>query len=172
MAATRYLARIAGRIKQVAVTIVSAGAADDGKVVGLDATGRVDASVMPVGIAPDTKSVVSSENLAAGDVVNTFNNAGTLNVRKADATAEGKEVHGFVLAAVTSPAAALVYFEGRITGLSGLTPGASYYLSASTPGAVTLTPVSAAGNVDQYVGSAVSATELNFEPEERGVTLA
>lgn len=171
MAAQRFLARIAGRTKQVAALLTSAGAGDADKIPALDATGRLDQSFMPVGLGADTKSLTASETLAAGDVINVWDDTGTAKIRKADATAEGKEAHGFVLAAVTSGALGLAYFEGRITGLSGMTPGARYFLSASSPGAVTTTPVSTAGNVDQYVGQAVNATELNFEPGEP-VTLA
>jgi hypothetical protein len=126
--------------------------------------------MMPVGIGADIKSIICSETLAAGNIVAVWDNAGTLNVRKADATSEGKEADGFVLAGASSGAAALVYFEGRITGLSALTPGARYYLS-TTAGGVTATPVSASGNVDQFIGKALSATEINFEPDD-GVTIA
>jgi hypothetical protein len=47
--------------------------------------------------------------------------------------------------------------------------GARYYLS-TTPGTITATPVTGSGRVDQYVGTALAATELNFEPDD-GVTL-
>jgi hypothetical protein len=143
----------------------SAGAGDAGKIVQLDAAGRIDSTMMPVGIGADTASIVTSENLASGDLVNIYNNAGTPTARKADATAEGKEACGFVLAATTSPAAATVYFEGRVTGLSGLTPGALQFL-ATTAGARTETVPSATGNVIQQVGRAVTATTLDFEPQQ------
>jgi hypothetical protein len=102
MAAKRYIALVTGRLKQIAAIVVSAGAGNDGDLVALDATGKLDASVMPLGVGVNTRSVVASETLAAGDLVNFWNNAGTLNVRKADATAEGKEVHGFVKAGYSS----------------------------------------------------------------------
>lgn len=191
MAAPRFLANIAGRVKELVTiatsagagdaekvpstnasgfldpTIInakntSAGAGDAGKIPQLDGSGRLDSSFMPVGIGADTKSIVSSENLAAGDVVNVWNDGGTPKVRKADATSEGKEVVGFVLAGVTAPAAATVYFEGTITGLAGLTAGTRYYMS-TTPGATTATAPSGSGNVVQYVGTALSTTELTFE---------
>jgi 3-oxoacyl-[acyl-carrier protein] reductase len=57
-----------------------------------------------------------------------------VKVRKADATAVGKEANGYVLASVTSGDAATVYFDDEITGLTSLTPGARYYLSAASPG--------------------------------------
>ena len=109
--------------------------------------------------------------MSAGNVVNIYNNAGTPNARKADATAEGKEANGFVIAAVSSSATATVYLDGaQITGLSGLTAGARQYVS-TTAGAVTATPPSTAGNVVQCVGVAVNATTIDFMPAEP-VTLA
>jgi hypothetical protein len=141
----------------------SAGAGDVGKLPSLDAAGKLDTSFMPTGIGADTSSIVSSENLAAGYLVNIWNNAAVANVRKADATVAGKEAHGFVLAAVTSPAAATVYFEGSNTGVTGLTPGPQF-LSA-TAGLCTATAPSAAGNVVQRVGFATSATNMNFQSQ-------
>lgn len=166
MAAKKYLALISGRISEVIATVVSAGAADDGKIVALDATGKLDNSVMPVGIGADTKTVPASENLAAGELVNLWDDAGTLKARKADASASGKEADVFVLAAVTSGNNATVYFGGTNNQLSGLTAGSRYYLSATTPGAVTATPPTGSGVVSQYVGKATSATELSFEAAE------
>ena len=171
MAASKLLQLISGRIQQVAAIVTSAGASDDGKIPALDANGRLDNSMMPVGIGADTKSVVASENLAAGDKVNLWDDAGTLKARKADAATSGKEADGFVLSAVTSGASATVYFEGTNTQLTGLTLGARYYLSASVPGGITATPPSGSGNVVQYIGRAISATEISFEPSE-GVILA
>lgn len=195
MAAPRFLAHLAGRLKMVATVASSAGAADAekvpstnasgvldpsllnaattgaDKVVLTDGTGRLDASIMPVGVAADTQSIVTSEALAAGDLVNVWNDAGTEKARKADGATEGKEIHGFVLSAVGLGATALVYGEGKITGLTGLTPGAYYFLSASTPGALVATSPSGVGNVSQVAGWAASPTVLNFEPGEP-VTIA
>ena len=107
MAGNKYLTNNAGTITEVASLQSSAGAGDAGKIPALDAAGRLDNSMMPSGIGADTASVTSSENLAAGDLVNIWNSTGA-KVRKADATTAGKEAHGFVLSAVTSPAAATV----------------------------------------------------------------
>jgi hypothetical protein len=147
----------------------SAGAGDSGKIPALDASGKLDTSFMPVGIGADTASIVTSENLSAGDLVNIYDNSGTPTARKADATTAGKEAHGFVLASTTSPAAATVYFEGSNTGVSGLTAG-NQFLS-TTAGGLTGTAPSATGNVVQRVGVAVSATVLNFEAQQP-ITLA
>jgi hypothetical protein len=71
---------------------------------------------------------------------------------------------------VTSGQNATVYFEGNISGLSSLTPGARYYLSA-TPGGVTATAPSTATQLKQFIGKAISTTEISFEPED-GLVLA
>lgn len=141
----------------------SAGAGDSGKVVALDASGRIDNSMMPVGIGADTATIQASEALAAGDFVNVHNSGGA-RVRKADATAAGKEAHGFVLSAVSNGANATVYFEGTNTQVSGQTPGTVFLLA--TAGTAGATPPSTAGNVVQKLGVAVSATAINFERGE------
>lgn len=187
MAVPRFLALIGGRMKQVLAVATSAGAADadkipatnangvldptllnaattgNNKVLMTDGTGHIDSSVLPTGIGADTASITTSEALAAGDLVNIWDNAGAQKVRKADASVEGKEAHGFVLAAFGSGVAATVYFEGRNTQVTGRTNGAVQYLSAATPGAVVEAAPSGSGNVVQQVGVAVNATSLDFE---------
>lgn len=163
MAGNKYIKNNAGTLTEEAAIQASAGAGDAGKIGALDASGRWDNSMMPIGIGADTSSIVSSENLAAGDLINIWNNTGTANVRKADATVAGKEAHGFVLSAVTAPAAATVYFEGSNTGVTGLTPGPQFL--ATTAGRCTATAPSAAGNVVQRVGFATSATNVNFQSQ-------
>lgn len=194
MALPKIVTRVAGRLRELLPVVTSAGAGDvdkipalgaagtlhpsilnaaqtgNDKVVMTNSSGQLDPSVMPTGIGADTVTLVASETLAAGDLINVWNDAGTAKARKADATAEGKEAMGFILAGVASGANASVYLEGRITGLTSKTPGARQYLS-TTPGALTETPPSAAGNVVQYVGQAMGATSVNFEPED-AITVA
>jgi hypothetical protein len=160
---------INGRLTQVEAITSSAGAGSSGKIPALDSGGRLAANMMPIGVIPDTKSIVTSENLSAGDFVNVYNNGGTFTARKADATTDGKTATGFVLTAATAPAAVDVYFEGVNNQRSGLTAG-RYYLD-TTAGGITATPPSGAGNVVQYVGTAISATEITFEPSD-GVVLS
>jgi hypothetical protein len=171
MPAKKYIALVSGRLQEVQATVTSSGAADDGKIVALDSSGRLDSSVLPVGVGADTATIVASEALAAGDFVNIHNVSGSPRVRKADASTTGKEAHGFVLSAVSAGANATVYFEGQNTQVTGRTPGARQYLSATTPGAATETPPSGSGQVVQYLGVAVSATSISTEIED-GIILA
>lgn len=160
MAAKKLLRLIGGVITEVFGVQTSAGAANAGDIVALDDTGRLDNSMMPVGIGADTATITASETLAAGDWVNVWNNSGA-KVRKADATTAGKEAHGFVLAAVTSGNPATVYFEGTNTQVSGQTPGPVFLQTTAGTGGATIP--SASGNVAQQIGVAVSATAVNFE---------
>ena len=165
MAAKKFLTIISGVKTLVSALTTSSGAGDEGNLVALNSSGKIDTTMMPAGVGADTCVVNASETLAAGDMVNIWDDAGTVKARKADATAAGKEVDGFVDAGVTSGAAATVILDGPLAGLSGLTKGATYFLS-TTPGAITATAPSTAGNVYQGVGKAKSATELIFERGE------
>ena len=60
--------------------------------------------------------------------------------------------------------------SGEISGLSGLTPGEVYFLSAATAGALTVTEPSVVGQVSLPVGVASSATTLYVAPK-RGVVV-
>lgn len=167
--ADKPLQLINGRATEVEATVVSAGAGNAGDIPALDASGRLDSSVLPVGIGPDTAIIEASENLAAGDYVNIYDSSGPL-CRKADAsTAAAAEIaHGFVLNNVTSGDNATIYFEGPNTGLTGLTPGTTYVLSHTTPGGV-LALASAstpAGHSLQVLGVAIAADTINTEIEQ------
>jgi hypothetical protein len=165
-----YTKVVSGVITDANANATSAGGADAGKIVKLDGTGKLDATLFGPGIGSEIRTIQASENLSAGDLVNIHDVTGA-RIRKADATTAGKEAHGFVLAAVTSGTNGTVYPEENVlSGLAGLIPGARQFLS-TTPGARTSVAPSAAGNVAQIIGVALSATEIMFRPETP-ITLA
>lgn len=168
--ANKYLKNNGGQYAEQEALVTSTGATDAGKIVALDSAGKLDNSVMPTGIGAVTKVALASENISAGDLVNLYNNAGTINARKADAS-NGRRAVGFVLSAVTSGNNATVYLDGNITGLTSLTPGAVLYLSGSAAGGLTSTAPSTSGYISQEIGVALSATEVTFEPQQP-ITLA
>lgn len=151
---------------EVEATVTSTGVAEAGDIVALDATGKLDMSVMPTGIGADVAVIEASEALSAGDLVNIYDSTGPM-VRLADASASnaGEIAHGFVLDNVTMGGNATVYFEGSNDQVSGLVPGTTYALSHTTPGGVvalssaTTTP----GHSLQIVGVATAAGTLNVE---------
>lgn len=107
--------------------------------------------------------VKAGEALAYGDIINLYNNAGVLTARKADATTNAKPADGFN----NTPAALAIGEVGEFIlahGLlpaSGLTIGQRYFLS-TTPGVMATTPAVAAGNIEQYLGVALSSEALFF----------
>lgn len=152
-------------------TQTSAGAGDAAKVVQLDSSGRIDNTMMPVGIGADTKSLTASETIAAGAWVNVWNDSGTAKVRNADAS-NGRRAHAFSILGAASAASCVIYFEGANTAVSGKTPGATQFLSGTTPGASTETAPSTSGHKIQTLGVATGATEINAEIASRCITVA
>lgn len=158
MAAQRFLNIISGKLKQIVASVT--GTAD--AIPAGDSTGKLDISWMPVGVGQEVLVAPSSENLTAGDFVNLYLNSAAINVRKADATTNGKPAQGFVLANVTSPANATVFFISNTnTQRSGLTIGSDYFLD-TTAGGITATPPATVGNLVQYIGRAQSATAITM----------
>lgn len=160
--ANRYVSSIAGQLTEVEAKTTSAGVADAGKIIALNAQGDLDASMMPPGIVADVAPLPATENISAGDYVNIYDASGTASIRLADGSAVGKEAHGYVLDAVTSGNTGTVYFEGTNNQVTGQTVG-RVFLSATTPGKTTSTAPTAAGHIVQRLGVAYSATEINTE---------
>lgn len=160
----KFLNLTNGKPSQEAAIATSAGAGDANKIIKLDGGGKIDPTLLPAGVAPESRTMVASEALSAGDLVNFFNNGGTINMRKADADV-GREAHGFVLSAVAALASGTVYpEEAVITGLAGMTPGATQFLATAAGARVEVCPAGA-GVLAQIVGVALSATEMMFRPE-------
>jgi hypothetical protein len=90
------------------------------------------------------------------------------NVSKASASAAGTaQLIGFAKAAAADAASVTVVSEGVLSGFSGLTPGARYYLS-TTAGTITPTIPSGTGNTVVQAGYAKSATALHIHIEQLG----
>jgi hypothetical protein len=165
----KYLEQVAGALREVKPIAATTGVTDKDKIVQTDATGKLDASLMPTGISADTFTGIASEALAAGDFVNIYDNVGVANVRKADASVAGKSAHGYVSSGVILGDPATVYFEGTNTQVVGMTVGKAFL--STTPGLATNTAPTTAGNVSQIVGIAVGATQINLQLSDP-ITLA
>jgi len=161
MALPRIFTFVAGKISAVALGIQSSlGAADADKMIATNAEGKLDESFLPAGIGASTNSLPASENLSAGDYVDIYTDGGVSKIRRADA-ATLKAADGFVTAGVTAGANGTVYPLGeKNTQHTGLTPGTDYFLSVTVPGGVQTAAPSAAGQLYQRLGVAISATEL------------
>jgi len=75
---------------------------------------------------------------------------------------------GLGVAAAVASASVQVQENGVMSGFSGLTAGARYYLSGSTPGAITSTVPVTSGHTIVQIGYAKSATALAIQIENLG----
>ena len=167
--ADKYLFLNGGTVTQKELNQTSAGAPDAGKGVALNASGKIDDTMLPT---VDSITLPASEDLDAGDYVNIWDDAGTIKVRKADASGGvGKKADGYVKASVVAPANAVIYKNGVNDEDAGLTPGTVHYLSA-TPGAATDTAPSTATHIVQVLGKAKAATEMSVDVQESPIVLA
>lgn len=169
----KYLYRdsTSGSVQEAPPVSVSVGAADAGLIPVLNGSGVLDASFMPPGITADVYNANASGSITAGDLC--YVTSGGL-IARASAAVGGNAAWGYSLTSVTTGNPATIYFTGGDTAVTGLTVGSRYYLSASTPGAITATPVSGAGagSLHQFVGYAVSATKLVWDRAQDAIVLA
>lgn len=104
--------------------------------------------------------VTSADTISAKHFVNLYNSAGALRARRADATAIGTRAHGWAPEAIANGSKGIIFLHSGFETGGGLTLGATYYLSAATPGGITTVAPAVVGNIRQEIGFALSATEL------------
>lgn len=164
--ADRYKTLNGGKDAMVEATVASTGVGEAGDIVALDPTGKLDPSVLPVGVGPDVKVLEAFENLSAGDYINIFDDGGTEKARLAD-NSNGREAHGWVNEAFTATNNATVFFEGANANFAGLTAGSRIYLG--TAGGILTTPLDPAvdiGSIHQLLGVAIDAASVNTDIDD------
>lgn len=158
-----FLARVSGKTVQLFGLVASLGAADAGKLVSTDSSGKLDMSLMPIGIGANTIIATASEAIGAGKFVNFYSNAGSMGVRLAD-NSNGRQADGYVKDAAANAVPATVYpLDTTNTALTGLTPGGRYWLGTAggvIAAALDPTDTANASKLCQELGVAKSATEL------------
>jgi len=104
-------------------------------------------------------------NHVLGDVVY-IDAADGVKKAKADASATAK-AFAFATATITNGTTGNYQTDGILAGLTGLTAGAVYYLSAATAGLMTSTAPSTLGQYVTRLGRAISTTEFEIaiQPE-------
>ena len=93
------------------------------------------------------------------------NNSEYINAVTIDGAAVTEEWGGGTTPAAASGAAVKVLVTGVKTMPSSIDPGDIYFLSASTSGAITLTPPSTAGQAITRVGEGATATDFSIQIE-------
>lgn len=134
------------------------------KYYGTDSGGTKGYFDLPSGSSGETYT--AGEAIGAGDLVY-VSASGT--VMKADANTSTKAAQGFAPSAISNgQPGTIIFHTGKITGLTGLTANAFYYLSNSTTGAFALYASLTYGtnDIQQKVGIAESTTVLRFSAGE------
>lgn len=109
-----------------------------------------------------TQTIVASENISNGALVNVWNNGGIPTVRNATGAVHGKPAHGYATSAVLAGDNLTIAFFGVVPApYGGLNPG-PVFLSALI-GQATSTPLTGIGTqTSQQVGVCCDATGLSF----------
>lgn len=134
----------------------------NGEIQQLQAGDSIAAPVTEVDVISLTNGE-SSLAFALGEV-GYISGADAAKKAKADAPATSDPI-GFATGPIAAGSAGLFQSDGILIGMTGLTPGAIYYLSAATAGLITTVAPSATGQTVTRVGKAISATELEISIE-------
>ena len=124
--------------------------------------------VNPAATTAVTKSVnQTAHGFAVQDIVYYTGSAWAKAKADADSTSEAIGM----VSAVADADNFTVTYSGEVTGLSGLTSGTTYYLSAATAGLATATAPTAAGHISKPVGVALSTTVMRLFDSSRGAVI-
>lgn len=93
--------------------------------------------------------------------------SGTPQITKAqaDTEANAKGMLVITLASIANGAAGNCRVMGKVSGFSGLTPGAIQYLSDGTAGSIEETATTTSTEIVRILGYALSATVVYFHPD-------
>lgn len=110
---------------------------------------------------PDTASGIFDSNAAKGAVV--YSSAdGHVDLAQANSDPQARAI-GLATAAVAAGNVGEYLTGGILDGLTGLTPGAVYFLDPATPGGITTTCPTASGHYVIIIGTATTPTTLNVQ---------
>lgn len=105
--------------------------------------------------------VIANGTFAKGAYVSVFNNAGVMTAFRAQANTISNQADGFANSdAVAGQLVEVIMSRGLNPWLTGLTIGQRYWLSLTVAGGIQTTAPVAAGNIEQYLGMAMTTTSL------------
>jgi hypothetical protein len=114
-------------------------------------------------VAGSSGTAVATEVIAAGQIVNIYNNGLGARARLADATAATqREASGFCTVGAGIGGTITWAWGGTVGSLSGLTPGHKYMLSKTAGGVTNDITAYVAGDLSQRIGTALTATTIAF----------
>lgn len=135
----------------------------NGRIQQLQADDTLDAGVVEVDVITMTNGDSGSHTL--GEVVY-ISDASEVKKAKANAAGTADAIAFVKDASISASASGMYQTSGYLAGFTGLTPGAKYFLDASTAGAMTETAPTSAGQLVVSLGFALSTTEFWIEIEE------
>ncbi|CAN5462830.1 hypothetical protein BH20VER3_BH20VER3_00950 [soil metagenome] len=131
----------------------------DGEIQQLQSGDTLNATVSEVDIVTLTNGDAGAH--ALGDVVY-ISAADEAKKAKADASGTTNAL-ALATGAISNGVSGAYQTDGILGGLTGLTPGAVYYLSDATAGLIASTAPSAGGSYVVRIGIAISTTELEIQ---------
>jgi hypothetical protein len=134
---------------------------NSGEIQQLQSGDTLSAPISEVAVITLTNG--DAGNHVLGNVVY-ISAADTAKTAKADASGTTNAL-AFATATITNGTTGAYQTDGILSGLTGLTAGAVYYLSDSTTGAMTSTAPSTLGHYVVRLGTALSTTELEIRIE-------
>lgn len=155
-----------GNLERRTPITTSAGAGDASKIAQTNGSGKFDVTLLPSEALSGATiiDVVASEAISEDDLINLWNDSGTLKVRRADAT-NARKAFGIARATAASPGDTISVEIGdhdfTDTG-HGFTIAAQLFLS-TTAGQFSATPPSTDGQIVQQVGFAIDANTIRVE---------
>lgn len=110
--------------------------------------------------------VKASENIVLGAAISFHAVAGALRVRNANATNNTRICDGFCCftGGIAANAVGEVVLNNGVAPIAALTVGQRYWLG-TVNGLISNVPAVAAGNVEQYLGIAISTTAFSFNAQ-------
>lgn len=109
-------------------------------------------------------SVEATEDIAAHDFVNLYDDAGDMRVRLADATDPAKFANGFARAAILTGATGDIHLSG-LNAVTVATTASRVWLSETIPGGFQTTAPAADGSINQPLGVAMPGVGIDFVPQ-------
>ena len=150
--------------------------ADSQEVIAAGTSGQLlqsNGAAAPSWVNPAAASAVTkaisqtAHGFAVQDIIYYNGTAWAKAQADADATSEAIGM----VSAVAGANDFTVTYSGEVSGLSGLTSGSTYYLSAATAGLATATAPTASGNISKPVGVALSTTSMRLFDSSRGAII-
>lgn len=109
-------------------------------------------------------TIDADEAIAAGELLNVFDDAGTPKVRLADASDPARPCNAFAVTAAAAPGDPCTIMASGINKQVAPAQSGAVWLSETTPGGYEFAVPAGAGEIVQSIGTAIEAVGIVFNP--------